>query len=76
MPLVSQHHQEHMGLVTIEEYNAVAHLRAWCHDSKDCPICKGEQKAMVFWKAKGRAEAITEIAEGEPVSYRVPYGYK
>jgi hypothetical protein len=55
---------EHVGTVSVEEFHAICHLRGQCHNSAQCPICTSEQRAMAFWKARGRQEAITEIAEG------------
>ena len=60
--------------ISREETAAIAHLRGWCHLGPTCPICTSERRAMAFWKAQGRAEAIREIAEGPATTHRAPYG--
>lgn len=41
---------------TDEEFVAIAHLRGWCHDSNECPVCR-EFRA-------GRSVPIREATEG------------
>ena len=53
-----------MSELSVEEFHAICHLRGQRHDSAQCPLCTSERRAMAFWKAQGRAEAIREIAEG------------
>ncbi len=48
---------------TTAEWDAIAHLRGWCHNMLACPICAAEQAGY----ARGRDAAITEIAEGTRV---------
>lgn len=56
--------EEHVGTLNIEEFNAIAHIRGWCHYGPECPICREQRSSAPFWKAKGRQEAIHEIAQG------------
>lgn len=41
---------------TAEEFAAIAHLRGWCHNSVECPICAAYRR--------GQGEAVDEIASG------------
>ena len=41
---------------TPEEFAAVAHLRGWCHDSGECPICKAYAAAPPARPAENEEE--------------------
>ena len=31
---------------TPEEFAAIAHLRGWCHDMNECPICRAYRRGQ------------------------------
>lgn len=41
--------------LTREEWHAVAHIRGFCHDARDCPMCAAEWRA---YEADRRLESV------------------
>lgn len=43
---------------TPEEIAALGHIRGWCHNSDECPICKAERPALEAAVAKAAAKTL------------------
>jgi hypothetical protein len=51
---------------TMQEDDALAHLRGWCHNRRTCPICRAQDGLRAELSSDEALDALRASLAGEP----------